>query len=416
MNELKNKFKTLLVQSDLEETKYIQLFENQGFPNSKIEEWKGSPISKWLKKDYQNSVTAVLEKAELNSFFVDKTAENKLVFINGFFAENLSQIVDKAIRISSISELNSEMKKELEKKHADLEIDKESIFTQLNLAFSTQGKLIAIAKNSEVNISILNVSTNSQTADFQQIHNIFLLKENSQTAITNSYHAVGKSQSFSNSVNELFLEKNASVNYELLQQETENNVHINQTFVLQKAGSRFNSSTISLNGGFIRNELYISFIEEHCEAVANGLFLPNKDKHVDNFILINHLKAHCNSTQNYRGIIDNTASAIFTGKVYVEKDAQKTDAKQSNKNILLTDKARVDSRPQLEIYADDVSCAHGSTTGQLDEEALFYLQTRGLSRKSANNLLLYAFASDVVNQLKNNDLKEYISSELRIES
>ena len=219
---------------------------------------------------------------------------------------------------------------------------------------------------------------------------------------------MSEARSFSNIATEIILKENAVVNFNIFQGQGDNSFHLNNTKIHQHSNSRFKCNTITLCGELVRNDLNIEHKGEGCETTLNGLYMPDKKQHFDNHVFVNHAKPHCVSNQMYRGVIDNKASAVFLGKVLVTPDAQKTDANQSNKNILLSDTAIVNSKPQLEIYADDVKCSHGSTTGQLDKEALFYMQARGISFEYARIMLLNAFASEVTKQLEIKPFRSFV--------
>jgi Fe-S cluster assembly protein SufD len=211
-----------------------------------------------------------------------------------------------------------------------------------------------------------------------------------------------------NSVAEIFAEENSRIHYYKIQNENQNTFHIHNTQAVQKKNSHFDTNTVSLDSNWVRNNLNISIEGENCETHLNGLFITSDSQFVDNHTRVYHGKAHCQSNQLYKGILDGKSTGVFNGKIYVERDAQKTNAYQSSKNILLTDDATINTKPELEIYADDVKCSHGSSTGKIDEDALFYLRTRGLSEQSARRLLLHAFASDVLDTIKIESLKSYL--------
>ncbi|MBN1250787.1 MAG: Fe-S cluster assembly protein SufD, partial [Bacteroidales bacterium] len=242
-----------------------------------------------------------------------------------------------------------------------------------------------------------------------QYRNLIIAGKNSNVQIVNSFHSLTVNYTLTNISTEIILEENANLNFNIFQGEGDDAFQINSTKVNQEKNSNFSSHTITLCGSIVRNDLKIEHKAENCETNLFGLYLPDREQHFDNNIFINHAKPHGTSNQIYKGIIDNKASAVFLGKVFVGKGAQKTIADQTNRNILLTQYAKVNSKPQLEIYADDVSCSHGSTTGQIDKEALFYLQSRGINRRRAEVLLLGAFISDVIDAIKVEPLKIFVN-------
>ncbi len=230
----------------------------------------------------------------------------------------------------------------------------------------------------------------------------------SQAKIINSYHSLSVNFTLTNIATEIFLEDSAHINYNIFQGEGVDASQFNNIKVIQQSNSNFSSNTTTLCGMLVRNDLNVEHKGSNCETDLNGLYLPDREQHFDNTVFVHHAKPHNTSNQLYKGIIDNKASAVFQGKVLVDKDAQKTLANQSNKNILLTKYAKINSKPQLEIYADDVACSHGSTTGQIDKEALFYLQSRGINRRRAETLLLSAFVKDVIDKIQIDSFKFYI--------
>ena len=219
-------------------------------------------------------------------------------------------------------------------------------------------------------------------------------------------------ENFINSVSEIVVGENAQLEYNKFQDKEEENYSISTEYVYQKANSHFTINTATFHGALVRNNLTIEIDAENCETNLSGLYLGKNTDHIDNHTIVDHKKPHCNSNEVYRGVLDDNATGVFNGKVFVRQHAQKTNAFQKNNNILLSDNAVVNSKPELEIYADDVKCSHGSTTGQIDEEAVFYLQSRGVSRKSAINLMINAFAKDTLEKISIEALHDYINSKI----
>jgi Fe-S cluster assembly protein SufD len=289
-------------------------------------------------------------------------------------------------------------------------LHKNNLFTAINSAYATDGACIIIPDNyaPENPIHIVNFVNGDNAKIISQSRNLIYLGKNAQAKVINTYHSLSSDFTFNNVGTEIFTEDDANLHYYIFQGEGNEASQINNTFVEQKKGSFFKMNTSTLCGSTVRNELHVDFKGEHCEADLQGIYLPDKEQHADNFVSILHSKPNCVSGQLYKGIIDNNAKSVFTGKVYVARDAQNTDASQSNKNLLLTDNAKAYSRPQLEIYADDVSCAHGSTTGQIDKEELFYLKSRGIPERRAKTMLMTAFIEDVLNKIEIKQYKEYV--------
>ena len=251
---------------------------------------------------------------------------------------------------------------------------------------------------------------NDATKDKNYINsrNLISIGKNSQVDFLELFSTKGNNDSFTNIVTEILVDENAHGNYYKIQNKNDNASHIGTTQIHQKRSSVFSTYTFTLNGGTVRNNLNIAVDGEGCESHMYGLYVVNGKTHVDNHTAADHIKPHSMSNELYKGILEDNARGVFNGKVYGEKAAQKTYAFQSNKNICLSDTSTVNTKPQLEIWADDVKCSHGCTTGQLDEDALFYLRARGLSKDSARALLLYAFAIEVIESVKLEPLKNYL--------
>ena len=293
-------------------------------------------------------------------------------------------------------------------------------FIALNTAFSYDGAFIHIPGNTVVEqpIHLLYVSDARNAASVAYPRNLVVAEKSSQVKIVESFHCMQSgNHNFTNSVTEIVVKENAIVEFNKIQNETAEAFHINHTEAYLAKNSTFNINTITLGGEIVRNNLHIVLNDENGTAHLYGLYLLNGNQLVDNHTLVDHAKPNCYSNELYKGIIDDKAHGVFNGKIFVRQDAQKTNAYQSNKNILLSNDASMHAKPQLEIFADDVKCSHGATTGQIDEEALFYLRSRGIGEQNARALLNTAFAADVINNitieaLKNN-LITFLSSKLK---
>jgi Fe-S cluster assembly protein SufD len=379
-------------------------------PKPKDEAWLKTNLKPLLQHNYKAAQPASITKEELAEFKIDGLVANVLVFVNGFYQPELSEIIsDKnQLFVKSLSTAK-EHHTNLLARYYDRPED--SVFTALNTAFVTDGTFIIVPKGKVVEhpVHIIHIAK-ADAPILVQNRNVFVAEENTQVKIVESFHSLGDAPLFTNAATSFRLEKASVVNYNLFEHQAEASYLLNSMKVWQKRDSNFSANTITLRGALVRNTITLEHEDEHVETDLNGLYLVDSGQHVDNHIFVNHAKAQCNSNQFYRGILDGTGSAVFTGKVYVAKDSQQTNANQSNKNILLTDTAKVSSKPQLEIYADDVACAHGSSTGQLDKDAMFYMVQRGLSPKEAKTFLLFAFVADVVNKISIEPLREYVDA------
>ena len=287
---------------------------------------------------------------------------------------------------------------------------KDSI-TSLNTAFAKEGAYINIPNNKEVDkpIEIINFSTGNETALMMQPRNLIIVGENTHVQIIERHQSLSNNAVFTNSVTEIFAEKRAYLDFYKIQNDKENASLIDNTFIHQEQNSNCSVHTFSLGGKITRNNLNFSQNGEHCDSTLKGVTILKAKQHVDHNTLVNHISPNCESHQDYKGLYADSSTGVFNGRVIVEKEAQKINAFQQNNNILIDDNATVNAKPQLEIFADDVKCSHGCTIGQFDEDALFYLRSRGIGLKEAQALLMYAFANTVLETVKIPELKRRIN-------
>ena len=381
------------------------IFEKEGFPTTKNEEWKYTNIAPVLKKEYAYLPSSSINNEDLENYFTDGIKANVLVFINGVFSAQNSTLLDTTIVVKNFSEA--------EEKNLDKYFNKEAhpanaAFTALNTAFAENGAYIKISKDQVVEHPIvLHFIADAKDSNvFIQPRNIVIAEENSKVQLVELITTIGIHSSFTNMVTEVVLKENATIQYYKIQNDSQSQV--NTTQVYQEAKSSFSSTTISLDGELVRNNLNVSLNAEYSEAFLYGLYFLKGKQHTDTHTLVNHAKPNCYSNELYKGVLADKSRGVFNGKIFVKPDAQKTNAFQSNKNILLSPDAIMDTKPQLEIYADDVKCSHGATVGQMDEEPLFYLRSRGISKRMAKALLVNAFANDIIEHIKIDALKEKI--------
>jgi Fe-S cluster assembly protein SufD len=279
----------------------------------------------------------------------------------------------------------------------------------LNTLFAQDGVFIYIPRNTVIQkpLQIINLSHSDKNLRITR-RNLIVAEAGSSASIVVCDHTLCQHSYLANSLTEICVGSNASIAFDRLQNENNLSTHITNLFVHQHENSRFNSNSISLHGGLIRNNFYALQNGPNCETNLNGLFLCDDNQHVANYILMDHASPRCTSNQLFKGILDNAATGSFNGKILVRQNAQKIQAYQKNNNILLSSAARMNTKPHLEIYADDVKCSHGATTGQLDNTAMFYLRSRGIGEKEARHLLMYAFANEIVSRIAVPVLKERI--------
>ena len=390
----------------------LKQFELLGFPTIRHEEWKYSNVNNLLKETFVLDETTTLTATDLAPLEIPNLEGNILYFVNGRYHAELSRLVSPAEQVQ-ITSFADALKAEPElinthfAQYADYE---HSAFTALNTAFSHDGVVIRVPANTTVEqpiiLRFITDARNSNTAS--QPRNLILVGKNSEVMVAESYRTLGEQASFVNVVTEIVLDRDARMQYYKVQNETEKAYHIGTTQVNQQDNSHFYSATVTLNGNFVRNNLNIRLDGQYAEAFMYGLYMPNGKQHVDNHTLVDHAMPNSYSNELYKGILNDNSTGVFNGKIYVRPDAQKTNAYQSCKNVVLSNGATMNTKPQLEIYADDVKCSHGTTTGQLNDEALFYMQSRGIPKEAARTLLLYAFSQDVLSQIKIQPIREYL--------
>ncbi len=389
--------------------------EKLGLPGNKNEEYKYTRITRALNKHFapENIKPAYAENAiGISQLILSGIEANILVFVNGKFSQQHSNMVSppQEIIISTLSEAFESHTNLIERYYGKYADSKTDAFTALNTAVAEDGIFIYVPQGKVVSAPVLIyfITDTTEEKTVSQPRNLYIIEENSQVDLVESFHTVGEQEGYHNIVSEIVVNKQAVVNYHKIEIEGKDTYHTGNTHVVQTAESLFNAVTVSVSGGMIRNNLNLVIDAENCESHMYGLYMLDQETLVDNHTMVDHRKANSFSNELYKGIMDDKSKGVFNGKVYVRPDAQKTNAFQSNKNILLTDDASIDTKPQLEIWADDVKCSHGATTGQIDAEQLFYLQTRGLDKRQATALLLKAFASDVLQNIRIQPLREVL--------
>jgi Fe-S cluster assembly protein SufD len=398
----------------IEQNAFLDL-NRLGIPTTRNEEWKYTRIGSVFNKEFQLSPDNPLSAVTVNE--VDRfrlpgsEKANELVFINGTYSPSLSRILSSNLVVEFLDiAVHGEYSQVIEKHLGNSgKYVKDGIYA-MNAAFAEQGLFIHLKKGdvAEHPVYIYNITDNRSLNVLSQPRVFFYLAEHSEIIIAETYGSLGTEDSFTNQVSELIVEKDANVEYYKIQNDGSFATQVSTTHFRQVGKSNIHSVTISLSGNIIRNNLNISLEAEYSEANLHGLYFLKGQTHIDNHTVADHVKPNCQSNELYKGIIDNNGTAVFNGKIFVRQDAQKTNAFQSNKNVLLSDAASVNTKPQLEIFADDVKCSHGCTVGQLDDEGLFYLRSRGISEKVARSLLVHAFAIDILEHIKLQPLREYV--------
>lgn len=391
----------------------IKVFETQGFPSKKEEAWKYTSLNSILKHDYsvfpkhENTV----EYNDVKKYFIHDIDTYKIVFIDGKYASHLSQTTHDGIDVCLMSSALAKPKYRLIIENYFNKIATKDSLTSLNTAFSSEGAYIHIPKNKLVAkpIQIIHFSTGSESALMNQPRNLIVVDENSHVQIIERHQSLTDNPVLTNSVTEIYANKRAIVDYYKIQNDNENASLIDNTFINQKQESVASTHTFSFGGKLTRNNLNFYQNGERIDSTLKGVTIIGSKQHVDHNTLVHHIQPNCESHQDYKGIFGDSATGVFNGKVLVEKEAQKTNAFQANNNILVSDKASINTKPQLEIFADDVKCSHGCTIGQLDESAMFYMRSRGIPEKEAKALLMYAFSNNVLSSVKIPEIKQRIT-------
>ncbi len=389
-------------------------FEMKGFPSKKEEGWKYTSLNALQKTDFSIFPKQVntLEYKDVKEYFIHEIDTYKLVFIDGVYSSNLSETTHDGVDICLMSSaLNKPMYKQIIDVYFNKIASQDESLTTLNTAFSREGAYIYIPKNKmpKKPIEILHFATGNEASIMLQPRNLVIVEENAEVQIMERHQSLTANEVLTNSVTEIFAAKNAIVDYYKIQNDAAEASLIDNTYINQKDKSVVNVHTFSFGGKLTRNNLNFFQNGEYIDSTMKGVTILGEKQHVDHHTLVHHIEPNCESHQDYKGIYDENATGVFNGKIIVEKLAQKTNAFQQNNNILISDKATINTKPQLEIFADDVKCSHGCTIGQLDEEALFYLQSRGIPKKEANALLMYAFANNVLASVRIPELKARIN-------
>jgi len=391
----------------------IKTFEAKGFPSKKEEAWKYTSLNSILKEDYsifpkqENSI----EFSDVKKYFIHDIDSYKIVFIDGKYSSHLSQTTHDGMDICLMSAAMAKPKYRLIIENYFNKAATKDSLPSLNTAFSSEGAYIHIPKNKMVAkpIQIIHFSTGNESAIMLQPRNLIVVDENSHVQIIERHQSLTDNAVLTNAVTEIFANKRAIVDYYKIQNDTLNASLIDNTFINQQRESVASVHTFSFGGKLVRNNLNFYQNGERIDSTLKGITIIGEKQHVDHNTLVHHIEPNCESHQDYKGIFGENSTGVFNGKIIVNKEAQKTNAFQANNNILVSDKATINTKPQLEIFADDVKCSHGCTIGQLDESAMFYMRSRGIPEKEAKALLMYAFSNNVMSSVKIPEIKQRIT-------
>ena len=384
-----------------------------GFPTVRHEDWKFTNVSPIAKMSFSATAKgAALSPDDLAPFVFPDRESARLVFVNGRYVPELSDSCSQpggviACSLADSLKFNRELVELHLAKHADYEND---FFSALNTAFIEDGSFVYVPGGAIVEkpIHIIYVATRTEAPIVMHPRNLIIIGANADVGVIEEYVSLGGEEYSSNVVSEVVVGENAVVEHYRVERESAKAFNVGTVRVHLERGSNVACHGAFLGGGLVRNNVHPVLAGEGAYCLINGLFMTDGRQHVDNFMRVEHASPHCDSRQFYNGILNDSSSGVFAGRIVVHKDAQKTDAKQTNRNLLLSDQATIESKPQLEIYADDVKCTHGATIGQLDEEAIFYLRSRGISKEMAQTLLLFGFATENLERMRLPYIRRYV--------
>lgn len=391
----------------------IAKFEQLDFPTVKNEDWKYTNVSVINNFNFVRDLKTAISGEELKQHLISSLDCFLFVMVNGNFSPELSDIngLPDGVIVDSFRNVyknNPELINKYFAKYAEIE----NGFVALNTAFANDGVVIYIPENIvlEKPVMTLYLTGSNEVNVLSQPRTLVVAEANSKLNLVELFHSIADNETLTNSVSEIIVDENAHVEVYKIQNENLKAYHYNRTQSHLAKNSIFTIYNVTLGGILVRNDSNVVLDDENCTGNLFGLYLTDGEQHVDNHTLIDHAKPHCQSNELYKGVLDGKSRGVFNGKVFVRKDAQKTNAYQSNKAILLTDEATIDTKPQLEIYADDVKCSHGAAIGQLDYDAVFYLRSRGIGEELARTVLIRAFADDVFELIPNETLHEYLNN------
>lgn len=393
--------------------KAFEALNKMGIPTTRHEEWKYTRIGSFFNKEYQyTEIQSPLSAADLAAIRLPGYEQaNELIYINGRYSSELSVVRSKGLTVQSLQEAAKNEYKDIVSKHLGHSSNylKDGIIA-LSTAFVQDGVFVHIKKGQIIEhpIYIYNITDARQANILAQPRTLVYVGENAQVKFVETFNTLGTQESFTNRVIEIVVEKDAITEYYKIQTDASHASQVATTHIQQIGKSYTHTVTVSLNAGLVRNNLNIVLDEERCEAHLYGIYLQQGQSHIDNHTVVDHAKPHCESNELYKGMLDDQSTGVFNGKIFVRQDAQKTNAYQSNKNVLLSEGASVNTKPQLEIFADDVKCSHGCTIGRLDDESLFYLRSRGIPENIARSLLLHGFVLDILEQIKLAPIRDYV--------
>jgi len=388
------------------------IFMQMGFPHAALERWRNTDLSRALNHEYHTLPEPPSADLDIDRIFKCDVPHFETLLVsqlNGWYTDrkNLIQVYPNGMIIGSLAAAFRKYPRLITEHYGKYADNSSESLTALNTAMSQDGIFIYIPDNVTVeqNVQLVNITDFKENL-FLNTRNLIILGENSHLRLVQCDDSINHDVTFINSVTEVKIGRNSTLDHYKLQNKDDHTTLINNMYFHQEEGSSLSTNAISLNGGLIRNLSHVTMNGRRSNADVYGLYLMDRYQHIDNQVYINHAAPECISRELFKGVLDDHASGVFNGHIKVHRDAQQTNAFQTNRNILLSDKASIDTKPFLEIYADDVKCSHGATVGQLDAEALFYIRSRGISESNAKIMLMYAFAADVINKISIPELRQ----------
>jgi Fe-S cluster assembly protein SufD len=390
----------------------INKYNKLGIPTRKNEAYKYTNLDVFFNHDYSNYFIPVPEdfvKAEEFRCDIQDLDAHGFVLLNGFYPtlkDKLRQL-PSGVWVGSLNEAAKKFSDLIEKHYGKYALSDSDGLVHLNTAMASDGVFVYVPEGVVLNKPIQVVNLVQSDVDmFNQHRNLIIVEKNAEITLIICDHTLSPQKFLTNAVTEVYVGENSHFDIIRVQNEHNNACKITNTFIHQEKNSTASSNNITLHGGLIRNSTYHNLCGEGAQSYSYGLFLADKWQHIDNFVNVEHTAPNCTSDQLFKGVLDDMSTGAFNGRIYVAKDAQGTVAYQKNNNILLTDDAKMDTKPQLEIYANDVKCSHGATVGQLDENAMFYLQSRGINKREARLMLMFGFAHEVIQNIRIEPLRE----------
>lgn len=392
-------------------------FAELGLPTRRHEEWRLTSIKAIAETAFTTAdETPPLAAQRIAAFDIPGLTASRLVFINGRYAPDLSHLHTMPVGVVVLPLLEAaaahgDLVEQHLGKHADITDD---AFTALNTAMLGDGVFVHVPAGTSVEtpIHVINITTAPDEPVMTSPRNLIVAGDKASVTVIEDYVCLDQDVYFTNAVTEVVVGEQANVTHYLLERESRKAYNISTLRIHQSKSSNFASHSVMLGGAVVRNNVVPVLDGEHCHSLLNGLYLTSGNQHVDNHMRVVHAKPNCDSRQYYRGVLSDKSTAVFSGRIIVARDAQKTDAVQSNANLLLSDDARANTHPQLEIYADDVKCTHGATIGELDDNAIFYLRARGIGEAEARGLLIHAFAAESLERMEIQPIVDLLEAEL----